>query len=176
MADSHTKGTGERYMLITSARRLRHLPANVKAKLPDVPDVLSLAEAATIASLLPEQPVSLRALHALLFEGHFQKAVGGLEGLLLRIVRESSSAVMPGATRGVLREEFRTAILREAKRTGEAESEVRARIDRDPLELAKVASVAVDALALKRPLDKEAVLRRLEEVLSPKKGEAKPGS
>jgi hypothetical protein len=73
MADAHTTGTGERYILITSARRLRHLPPNVKAKLPDVPDVLSLAEAATIASLLPDQPISLRALHALLFEGHFQK-------------------------------------------------------------------------------------------------------
>ena len=89
--------------------------------------------------------------------------------MLLRIVRESSSAVLPGATRGVLCEEFGAAIMREAKRTGEGESEVRARIDRDPIELAKIASVAVDALALKRPLDREAVLRRLEEVLGPKK-------
>jgi hypothetical protein len=134
IADSQTKGTGERYVLITSARRLRNLPSRARAQLPDIPEVLSLPEAATIASLLPEQPVSLRALHALLFEGHFEKTVGRLETLLLRIVRESSSVVLPGATRGVLCEEFAAAIIRESKRTGEGEGQVRKRIDRDPID------------------------------------------
>lgn len=165
MTDSQSQGTGERYILVTSARRLRNLPAGVRSKLPDVPEVISLAEAATIASLLPEQPISLHALHSLLFEGHFEKTVGRLEALLLRIVREAASAVLPGATRGVLCEEFGTAIMREARRTGEAESDVRLRINKDPVELAQIAAVAVDALALKRPLDRDDVIRRIKEVL-----------
>jgi len=169
IADSEVKGTGERYILITSARRLRNLSNKVRKQLPDIPEVLSLAEAATIASLLPEQPVSLSALHSLLFEGHFAKTVGALEALLLRIVRESSSVVLPGATRGVLCDEFREAIIRESKRTGEGEGEVRARIDRDAVELGKIAAVAVDALALQRPVDREEVLRRLEEVVAAKR-------
>lgn len=172
--DSQALGKGERYILVTSARRLRHLPSKVRQQLPDLPEILSLPEAATIATLIPEQPLSLRALHSLLFEGHFAQTVGRLEGLLLRIVRESSSAVIPGATRGVLAEEFGEAILRESKRTGEAQSEVRARIERDPVELAKIAAVAVDALALKRPIDREDVIRRIETLLGPK--ESKPES
>ncbi len=173
IAEAEEKGTGERYILITSARRLRNLSREVRAKLPDIPEVLSLAEAATLARLLPEQPISLQALHGLLFEGHFANTVGPLEGLLLRIVRESSSVVLPGATRGVLVDGFRSAILRETKRTGEGESEVRARIGRDPVELAKIAAVAVDVLALRRPVDREQVLRRLQEILDAKKGEGK---
>jgi predicted nucleic acid-binding protein len=169
MAESQEKGTGERYILITSARRLRNLSNRVRTQLPDIPEVLSLSEAATMASLLPEQPISLGALHGILFEGHFAKTVAPLETLLLRIVRESSSVVLPGATRGVLHGEFTAAIIRESKRTGEAQSEVRTRIDRDPIELAKIAAVAVDALALKKPVDRDAVLRKLEEALGPKK-------
>ena len=174
IADSQAKGAGERYILITSARRLRNLPSNIRGQLPETPEVLSLAEAATIASLLPEHPVSLHALHALLFEGHFAKTVGGLEALLLRIVHESSSAVLPGATRGVLLEEFGAAIIRESKRTGEAGSQVRRRIEHDPVEFAKIASVAVDALALQRPLDREDVLSRIERVLAAKDGAPEP--
>ena len=174
IADSQVKGAGERYILITSARRLRNLPKNIRGQLPETPEVLSLAEAATIASLLPEHPVSLHTLHALLFEGHFAKTVGGLEAMLLRIVRESSSAVLPGATRGVLLEEFGAAIIRESKRTGEANSEVRRRIVDDPVEFAQIASVAIDALAVQRPLDREDVLRRIERVLAAKNGAPEP--
>ena len=110
--------------------------------------------------------ISLDALHALLFEGHFSKTIGGLEALFLRIVRESSSVVLPGATRGVLCEEFGAAILRESRLTGEAQSKVRQRIDRDPIEFARIAAVAVDSLALRRPLEREDVLRRIEEALA----------
>jgi len=169
IVDSQARGSGERYILITSARRLRTLPSGVKAQLPDVPEVLSLAEAATIASLLPENAVSLAALHTLLFEGHFTQTVGRLEAKLLRIVREASSAVLPGATRGLLCEEFGTAILREARATGESKSEVRNRIDSDAVGLAKIAAAAVDALALSRPLDREEAMRRIEEVIASKR-------
>jgi hypothetical protein len=168
ITEAQEKGTGERYILITSARRLRNLSNKVRTQLPDIPEVLSLSEAATMASLLPEQPISLGALHGILFEGHFAKTVAPLETLLLRIVRESSSVVLPGATRGVLCGEFTAAIVRESKRTGEAEGEVRTRIDKDPVELAKIAAVAVDALALKKPVDRDAVLRKLEEALGAK--------
>ena len=166
MTDSQAAGRGERYVLITSARRLQNLPEKVETLLRDRPEVLSLAEAATIAALLPECPMSLQALQAVLFEGHFEKAVGDLEEVLLRIVRESSSAVLPGATRGVLCEEFGTAIIREARRTGEAPSDVRQRINSDPIEFARVAAVAIDALALTQPMEREDVMRRLEEALS----------
>ena len=162
IAEAEEKGTGERYILVTSASRLRKLPSKVALALGEPPEVLSLAEVGTIASLLPEHPVSLRALHAILFEVNFARTVGRLESLLLRIVRESSSAVVPGATRGVLCEEFATAIIREARRTGETASEVRERIDRNPVELARIAAAAVDALALTQPLEKEDVLRRIE--------------
>jgi predicted nucleic acid-binding protein len=165
IAESEQKGTGEQYVLVTSARRLRYLSSEVRARLPDIPDVLTLAEAAALASFLPEQPVSLQALHGLLFEGHFARTVAPVEALLLRIVRESSSVVLPGATRGVLVEEFRASIMREASRTGEGPSEVRARIERNPVELAKIAAVALDALALTRPVDREQILRRLQEVV-----------
>ena len=174
IAEAEERGTGERYILITSARRLRHLSSAVSAQLADIPEALTLAEAAALAALLPEQPISLHALHGLLFEGHFAKTVGSFEALLLRIVRESSSVVLPGATRGVLVDELRAAITREAKRTGEVESEVRARIDRDAVELAKVAAVAVDALALRQPLDREEVLRKLQEVMDARKREGGP--
>ena len=166
MTDSQAAGRGERYVLITSARRLQNLPEKVETLLRDRPEVLSLAEAATIAAFLPECPMSLQALQAVLFEGHFEKAVGDLEEVLLRIVRESSSAVLPGATRGVLCEEFGTAIIREARRTGEAPSDVRQRINRDPIEFARVAAVAIDALALNQPIEREDVMRRLEEAVS----------
>jgi hypothetical protein len=113
-------------------------------------------------------------LEDLLFEGRFTRTVGRLDAFLLRIVREASSAVLPGATRGILCEEFRTAILREAKRTGEAESDVRTRIDRDPVELAKIVSAAVDALALSRPPDREELLRRIEALESARQGTPEP--
>ena len=162
VAETEEKGTGERYILVTSAIRLRKLPGRIRAELGEPPEVISLAEAGTIASLLPDYPVSLRALHSILFEVHFARTVGRLESLLLRIVRESSSAVVPGATRGILCEEFGTAIIREAKRTGETMNEVRERIDRNPIELARVAAAAVDALALTHPLEREEVLRKIE--------------
>ena len=165
-AEAEGAGTGERYIVVTSASRLRSLPNTVRVALREPPEVISLAEAGTIASLLPEHPVSLRALHSILFEVHFARTVGRLESLLLRIVRESSSAVVPGATRGVVCEEFGTAILREAKRTGETASEVRERIGRNPVELARIAAAAVDALALTHPIEREEVLRRIED-LSP---------
>ena len=94
--------------------------------------------------------------------------------MFLRIVRESSSAVLPGATRGVLLQEFGTAIIRESKRTGEAGSEVRRRIGNDPVEFAQIASMAVDALTVQRPLDREDVLRRIERVLAAKNGAPEP--
>ena len=174
ITDSQENGTGERYIVITSARRLQNLPGKIKAQLPDLPEVLSLAEAATIASLLPEHSISLDALHALLFEGHFSKTIGGLEALFLRIVRESSSVVLPGATRGVLCEEFGAAILRESRLTGEAQSKVRQRIDRDPIEFARIAAVAVDSLALRRPQEREDVLRRIEEALAARNRSPEP--
>ena len=169
IADSQANGTGERYILITSAKRLQSIPGAIKAQLPDLPEVLSLAEAAAVASLLPEHPVSLNALHALLFEGHFSKVVSGLEARFLRIVRESSSVVLPGASRGVLCEEFGTAILRESRRTAEAPSKIREKIDRDPIRFARIAAAAVDALAILRPLEREDVLRRIEKALEDQK-------
>ena len=162
VAEAEEKGTGERYILVTSASRLRNLPREVREALGEPPEIISLAEAGTIASLLPEHPVSLRALHAILFEVHFARTIGRLESLLLRIVRESSSAVLPGSTRGILCEEFGSAIIREAKRTGETANEVRERIHRNPVELAKIAAAAVDALALTHPLEREEVLRKIE--------------
>lgn len=102
--EAESRGTGERHILVTSARRLRYLHGSVRKELPYVPEVLSLPEAACIASLLPDRPVSLKALHGLLFEGHFERAVGGLEAVLLQVVRQAGTVVIPGATRGVLLE------------------------------------------------------------------------
>ena len=99
IAESERKGTGEQYILVTSARRLRNLSSEVRAQLPDISEVVTLAEAAALASFLPEQPVSLQALYGLLFEGHFARTVAPIEALLLRIVRESSSVVLPGGRR-----------------------------------------------------------------------------
>lgn len=129
--EAESRGTGERWILISSARRLRYLPSGVRRELPYVPEVLSLPEAACLAALLPDQAISLRALYALLFEGRFEKTLGGLEAILLRVVRQARSAVLPGATRGVLLEEFSSAILREARRTDEGKSDVRARLLED---------------------------------------------
>jgi hypothetical protein len=53
----------------------------------------------------------------------------------------------------------------------EGAGEVRARIERNPVELAKIAAVAVDALALKRPVDREQILRRLQKVVDARKAE-----
>ena len=80
----------------------------------------------------------------------------------MRIVREASSVVLPGATRGVLQEEFTSVIVRESKLTGETAGEVRERIERNPVEFARVAAVAVDAMAIQRPLERDEVMRRLE--------------
>ena len=162
VAGSQSQGSGERYLIISSAARLRQLPSGVRAHLQDIPEVISLAEAASIAALLPEQPISLQALHAFLFEDRIGRTLGGLEARLLRIVREASSVVLPGATRGVLQEEFASVILRESKLTGETKGEVRERIGRSPAEFARVAAVAVDALAIQRPLERDEVMRRLE--------------
>ena len=170
--EAESRGAGERYVLITSARRLRHLPSRVRRQLPYLPEVLSLPEAACLASLLPDRPVSLKALHALLFEGHFEKTIGGLEALLMQVVRQAGSAVIPGARRGVLLEEFSGALLREVKQTGEAKSDVRARLGRDPVAFARVAAVALDAISLPRPSDREEVLTRLEAALKDRRGTA----
>jgi hypothetical protein len=62
-------------------------------------------------------------------------------------------------------------MVREAHRTGEGLSEVRARIETNPVELAKIASIALDALALKRPVDREDVMRRVQEIVDERKGE-----
>ena len=101
VAGAQGQGAGERYLIISSATRLRELPKGVAGHLRDIPMVISLAEAAGIAALLPEQPIALRALHAFLFEDRIGRTLGGLEGTLLRIVREASSVALPGATRGV---------------------------------------------------------------------------
>jgi hypothetical protein len=132
-----------------------------------VPEVLSLPEAATLAALLPEQPVNLRAMRSLLFEGHFEKRIKGLEGVLLRVVQGIDSAVMPASSRGVLIEAFNEGILREARARGEAPSATRDRISNDPAAFAAVAGIAIDATAIKNPLEKQAVLARLEELLKP---------
>lgn len=166
--EAESQGTGERYFLVTSARRLRSLPSGVGAQLSYLPGVLSLPEAACLASLLPDRPVSLKALHGLLFEGHFDRAIGGLEAVLLQVVRQAGSAVIPGATRGLLLEEFSNAILREVKQTGEGKADVRARISKDPVAFARVAAVAIDALALSSPSERQAVLTRLEVALKDK--------
>ena len=163
--EGESRGTGERWILISSARRLRHLPSGVRRELPYVPEVLSLPEAACLAALLPDQAIPLGALHALLFEGRFEKTLGGLEAVLLRAVRQARSAVLPGATRGVLVEEFSSAILREARQTGEGKAGVRARISGDPLAFARVAAAALDALALQSPTEREEVLAQLENAL-----------
>lgn len=173
--EAESRGTGERYILITSARRLRYLHGGVRKELPYVPEVLSLPEAACIASLLPDRPVSLKALHGLLFEGHFERAVGGLEAVLLQVVRQAGTAIIPGATRGVLLEAFDAAILREAKHADTSKSEVKACLAKDPVAFARVASVALDALALPKPSDREEVLAKMEDLLklrSPKKAES----
>ena len=166
IGQSQMEGAGERFVLISSAKRLKRLPSGVGIRLRDVPEVISLAEAATVAALLPEEPISLRALHAFLFEEHIGRTLGGLEAVLLRIVRESSSIVLPGATRGVLQEEFASAVMRESRLTGERPGEVRQRIEQRPLEFARVAGVAIDALAIQRPLDREDVLQRLQDLVS----------
>lgn len=163
---SQKEGAGERFVLISSAKRLKRLPSGVGTQLRDIPEVISLAEAATVAALLPEEPISLRALHAFLFEEHIGRTVGGLQAVLLRIVRESSSVVLPGATRGVLQEEFASAVMRESRLTGERPGEVRQRIEHKPLEFARVAVAAIDALAIRRPLDREDVLQRLQDLIS----------
>ena len=166
IGESQREGAGERFVLISSAKRLKRLPGGVGTRLRDLPEVISLAEAATVAALLPEGPISLRALHAFLFEEHIGRTLGGLETVLLRIVRESSSVVLPGATRGVLQEEFASAVMRESRLTGERPGEVRQRIEQKPLEFARVAGVAIDALAIRRPLDREDVLERLQDLMS----------
>ena len=162
VAGAQSQGAGEQYLIISSAVRLRQLPRGVRAHLRDIPEVISLAEAASMAALLPDQPIALQALHAFLFEDRIGRTLGGLEARLLRIVREASSVVLPGATRGVLQEEFASVIVRESKLTGETEGEVRERIERSPVEFARVAAVAVDALAIQRPLERDEVMRRLE--------------
>jgi predicted nucleic acid-binding protein len=168
MQEAESGGKGERFILVSSARRLRHLSSGIRRQLPDVPEVVSLPEAACLASFLPERPVSLKALHGLLFEGHFAGSLGGLEAMLLRIVREAASTVVPGATRGVLVQEFSDAILREAKKTGETRGEVRARIEANPVAFATIAATALEALALQKPSDREEVLRKLEAVAKAK--------
>jgi hypothetical protein len=169
MEEAQNRGTGERYVLVTSARRLRELSGGAGGQLPYVPEVLSLPEVATLASLLPEESVSLRALHGLLFEGHFAKGLAGLEAMLLRVVREATSVVLPGATRGVLIEEFKDSIIRETRKTGEVRSEVRARISRDGVEFAKIAGAALDALALQRPAEREEVLKKIQQLAKSRK-------
>ena len=94
IADSQVKGAGERYILITSARRLRNLPKNIRGQLPETPEVLSLAEAATIASLLPEHPVSLHTLHALLFEAVVGPARKGMVSVIISFTRSVSCHAM----------------------------------------------------------------------------------
>lgn len=42
---------------------------------------------------------------------------------------------------------------------------MRARLAKDPVAFARVASVALDAMALTKPSDREEVLARMEEVL-----------
>ena len=166
IGESQKEGAGERFILISSAKRLKRLPSGVGTRLRGVPEVISLAEAAAVAALLPDEAISLRALHAFLFEEYIGRTLRGLEAVLLRIVRESSSVVLPGATRGVLQEEFASAIMRESRLTGERPSEVRQRIEHKPLEFARVAGVAIDALAIRRPLDREDVLERLQDLIS----------
>jgi len=103
-------------------------------------------------------------MQGLLFEGHFGKSVRGLEARLLRIVRETSSVVLPGASRGVLLQEFSTAIVREATARGEKREDVRDRIDRDPVAFARVAAAAIDALGLRKRSDQETMIRQIEEL------------
>jgi len=164
MAEAESEGKGQRFLLVSSAGRLRRLSQGVKAGLPHVADVISLPEAVCLASMLPGRAISLKAMQGLLFEGHFGKSVRGLEARLLRIVRETSSVVLPGASRGVLLQEFSTAIVREATARGEKREDVRDRIDRDPVAFARVAAAAIDALGLRKRSDQETMIRQIEEL------------
>ena len=161
---SEQTGLGERFLLISSANVMKRLPRESVALLGTAPEVITLPEAAVLVSLLPGPPLSLRALRSMLFEGEFHEAVSPLQNRVLTVLRSSDSVEIPGASRGILLEEFKDQLLRSARASGRDVQTVQREIEDDPLEFARYAAAAVDALGLQNAVDREEVLATLQEL------------
>jgi hypothetical protein len=163
MALAQQKGAPERYVLVTSASVLRHLPAAAIDVLEYRPEVLTVGEAAVMATVLPDSPLPLSALQALIFDG----AAGEISGLgqrMMGMLRKVIGDTMHGATRGLMHTELRSRLIEESKGTPLTPAEVERKALADPTLFAKLVSTAIDAYVLDRRADKEEVLERVREL------------
>lgn len=163
MAHAMEKGDPERYVLVTSASVLRHLPSSALDLLDYKPEVVTLGEAAVISTLLPDSPLPLRALQTLLFDG----AAGEISGLGQRMMATLRKAIgdrMHGASRGVMHMELRSRIIEESKGTPLTAAEVERKALRDPALFAKLVATALDAYTVERKADKQEILDRIRQL------------
>lgn len=163
MAQALEKGDPERYVLVTSASVLRHLPSSALDLLDYKPEVVTLGEAAVIATLLPDSPLPLRALQALLFDGAASE-ISGLGQRMMAMLRKAIGDGMHGASRGVMHMELRSRIIEESKGTPLTPAEVEKKALRDPTLFAKLVAAAVDTHALERKVDKQEILDRIKQI------------
>ncbi|MGH9889091.1 MAG: hypothetical protein ACREBE_26395, partial [bacterium] len=142
---SESRGLGERFILVSNAWVMRHLPSTALDLVGRKIEVLTMAEVAYLSSLLPNGPVRLGALRSMLFDSQFRSLVDPLESKLLSILRRSRKASFPGASRGLLLSEFGDLVLRQARSSGQSRRATKRRILTDAVLFGKMAAAVVDA-------------------------------
>lgn len=157
------EGQPDRYVLVTSASVLRHLPISALDLLDHRPEVLMLAETAMLATIIPESPLPLQALRALLFDTGASE-IHGLGQRMMTMLRRATGGSLAGATRGVVHMEIRGRLIEGAKGTPLTAAQLERKALRDPTLFAKLVSAAVDAYSLEQKADKVDVLRRIKEL------------
>lgn len=159
---SEGKGMGERFALVSNAWILRNLPSKAMDELPSKVEVITLAEAGYLASLLPGAVVGVSTMKGLLFDGQFRTILKKNEQKLLSLVRTSRTASVNGASRGVLILEFSESLLSQARANGESQRALYKRAAREPVLFARLAMLALDAHGIQDPIERAELLAELK--------------
>ena len=163
MRDAMETSQPDRYVLVTSATVLRHLPSSALDLLDYRPEVLTLAEAAVLATILPDAPLPLRALQALLFDIGASE-IHGLGKKIMRMLRRAAGASVAGASRGAIHMEIRSNLIASSKGTSLTPAQLEQKALRDPTLFAKLVASALDAYGLERKIDKVEILEQIKEI------------
>lgn len=130
-----------------------------------MPEILTLSEASVLATLLPQQPVTLRALRAMLFDGELRNSLSDTAALLFGVLRKAQSISYEGAQRGLLRNDLEEAVMQEARASGKTKREVKETMRSDPVSFGRLVAAVVDAHGIQDAVKREEVLGRFAEQL-----------